>query len=78
MYVCLEEVEKSEGQNEMATNGLSVPLTKIRQMVWNAAASRAGLEGYDVVTKYSDSDDGISPMNGEALMMFQGQPLKPP
>lgn len=78
MYVCLEEVEKSEGQNEMATKGLSVPLTKIRQMVWNAAASRAGLEGYDVVTKYSDSDDGISPMNGEALMMFQGQPLKPP
>lgn len=79
MYVCLEEVEMgdAEGKDE-GSNGLSVPLTKVRQMAWNAAASKAGLEGYDVVTKYSDNDDGVSPMNGEAMMMFQGQPLRPP
>lgn len=67
MYVCLEEVEDSGVQDEMVEGSslaLSAPATKVRQMAWNAAASRAGLEGYDVVTKYTNDENRIV---GEAV-----------
>lgn len=82
MYVCLEEVEDLEMEIQDGGNGggatlTRTPVTRLRQMAWNAAASRAGLEGYDVVAKYSNEDSRELTM-AEAMMMFQGQPLRPP
>lgn len=85
MYVCLEEVVPPTAAAAAAAAGqggdanaeqLSPvnPSTRIRQMVWNAAASRAGLEGYNVVTKYTESVDGGIP-DSEAVLVYQGQPL---
>ncbi|KAK5956420.1 hypothetical protein OHC33_002997 [Knufia fluminis] len=59
-------------------NPKSVPKTLIRQITWNAAAARAGLEGYDVVTKYSDADNDEGGLTGEATFMYQGRPVRFP
>lgn len=77
MYICLEEVDGQEGTEGLGMeefDGLRTPGTRVKQMVWNAAATRCGLRGYEVVSRFVGAgsvDDGVS----EAALMFQGQPL---
>ena len=87
MYMCLEESlptpSSTTTNSPTGTESDPVPSTRIRQIAWNAAASRAGLEGYAVVTRYSDSDSDASAdvagkgeaMSGEATLMYQGRPV---
>jgi len=85
MYMCLEEGLSSPGNPLTATDedpalvpGL-VPTTKLKQIAWNAAAAQAGLEGYDIVTKYSDATlEGVNGVSGEATFMYQGRPVQFP
>lgn len=87
MYMCLEELpvagENHNGSEEESGEGLAdVPKVLVRQMAWNKAASRDGLEGYGIVRKYADervdSDSNRSEQDGEASLVFQGQPLQFP
>lgn len=56
----------------------SIPTTTVKQIVWNSAAARAGLEGYDVVRNYGGdksvdiNNDGLG---GQAMLAYQGRPI---
>lgn len=79
MYVCLEEVDDDghAGTDGRSLDGWRTPATRIRQMVWNAAATRAGLRGYEVIGRFSDHGaEDSSSSTSDVVMMFQGQPIK--
>ncbi|KAK5091929.1 hypothetical protein LTR70_003026 [Exophiala xenobiotica] len=90
MYMCLEEglstattgVPVATDDDSASVSGLApglVPTTRLKQIAWNAAAAQAGLEGYDVVTKYSDATiEGVGGVNGEATLMYRGRPVQFP
>lgn len=80
----LNESDKDGVVEQSEDNSLVVPTTKIRQIAWNATATKEGLQGFDVVRRYSDrgSEDGVeqsgggeSDVTGEAVMVYQGQPV---
>lgn len=84
MYMCLEELSVADERysipSETGDNLSDVPKVIIRQMAWNKAASRDGLEGYGIAQKYTDEQSGLrdasSGFDSEASLVFQGQPLQ--
>ncbi|KAK5072974.1 hypothetical protein LTR51_005615 [Lithohypha guttulata] len=67
-----------QGPVSQGTSDLSVPNTKIRQITWNNAASRVGLEGYNVLRRYHDDGDAAQDghgLQGEAAMTYLGNPV---
>ena len=47
-------------------------LGRVRQMLWNRAASNMGLEGLDVVMKYDGTRDEDGEVGKEVMLMWQG------
>jgi hypothetical protein len=52
---------------------LPTQLGRVRQMLWNHAASNMGLEGLDVVMKYDGTRDEDGETGKEVMLMWQGK-----
>lgn len=82
----LSDVDTSESNSEDKDGkdgtDSAAPVTAIRQIAWNAAATSEGLEGYDVVKRYSEHRGAGQAgarnqvLEQEATMGFQGSPVK--
>jgi hypothetical protein len=48
-------------------------LGRVRQMLWNRAASNMGLEGLDVVMRYDGTRDDDGEVGKEVILMWQGK-----
>lgn len=73
------QVGDSETTSLFGSAVSTVPTITVRQVVWNSAASSAGLDGYDVIRHYavldgsnSDNADGLE---GAAVLAYQGRPI---
>ena len=70
-----DSVLPNEVDSVVRDDDQAVPVTTVRQIAWNNAASRAGLEGYNVVRKYSDHKVVRGGLDGEAVIVYQGRPV---
>lgn len=58
---------------EEGDQDVPVQLGRVRQMLWNRAASAMGLQGLDVTMKYEGTTDANGDAGKEVLLMWQGR-----
>lgn len=75
-HLQLQHDMSAQSSTTLDYGGTSMPMTKIRQIVWNEAATKAGLVGYDVITQHDSMATSDESGHERAMLVYQQMTLK--